>query len=148
MKHCTSKPRRSLPSPCGVSPRPGITMIPRMLRSYHPRKTRRKLMAIAKRRSFREWLRDLVHPVLLKPSQSARSPAGAAHPQLPQNAAPGSGNGPLPLSLALSGHAQVTVIPTSAPPAQNLPTVLGSDHETGEAVTVSLQERFQGIFVI
>src|SRR4051794_22759649 len=103
-------------------------------------------MATAKRQTFREWIRDLFYPEWLKPKQGAPSPSGAGHPQYSQPMqppAPVSGTG-TPLSHAPSGHAQVTLIPPSAPKPQSPPTVLGSDLQTGEAVSLTLDERLQG----
>jgi hypothetical protein len=107
-------------------------------------------MATAKRQTFREWMYDLFYPEWLKTKQSAPSPTGAALPKQPQPVqpqAPVSGTG-TPLSHAPSVHPQVTLIPPSSPKPQSPPTVLGDDRETGEAVSLTLNERLQGLYVI
>ena len=103
-------------------------------------------MATAKRQTFREWLHDLLYPEWLKPQQSARSGL-TQQPQPVQPPAPVSGTG-TPLSHAPSVHPQVTLIPPSSPKPQSPPTVLGDDRETGEAVSLTLDERLQGLYVI
>jgi Type IV secretion-system coupling protein DNA-binding domain len=103
-------------------------------------------MATAKRQAFREWMYDHLYPEWLKPQQSARTGL-TQQPQSVQPPAPVSGTG-TSLSLAANGQAQVALIPASAPKPQSPPTVLGEDIETGETVSLTLNERLQGLYVI
>jgi Type IV secretion-system coupling protein DNA-binding domain len=103
-------------------------------------------VAPAKRQTFREWICDLVYPEWLKPKQGTPPPSGTAQPKQPP--ATVRATGALPHSQAPNGHPQVTLIPASAPKRQNPPTVLGNDCETGEEVSLSLNERLQGLYVI
>ena len=91
---------------------------------------------------------------LPEPQKSAQSSPVERAPQTSQraqntaSAAPGLASGSPPHSQATNGQQQVPLTLTSAAPAQNLPTVLGSDCETNDAVRLSLEERFQGLYVI
>jgi hypothetical protein len=103
-------------------------------------------MTTAKRRTFREWIRYLFLPEW---PQTTQPPRASAPPKVPVTAVkapqplPSNARSALPHGPAPNGQR-----PQPRFPDENALTVLGTDVKSGREVTISLKERFLGLYVI
>ena len=91
----------------------------------------------------------------LQPSRHSTNPSPA--PSLPQQPAPVQKNARIihlsvkpaaAYAVPPNGHANGTQPQPRTPDESSIVTVLGTDSTTGEAVTLSLKERYMGLYVI
>jgi hypothetical protein len=109
-------------------------------------------MAIAPRHRFVEFMLHHASQWLQQLFGSTTLSARTTSPQLPQpvQKAPHpihvNATVAFPPSAAPNGHATVTAPKPHSPDESSIVTVLGTDIQTGQAVTLSLKERYQGLY--
>ena len=121
---------------------------------FPPYRNRRKMMALSLLQTVTSKVKEMLRNIQQEAPESNKTsptlalpkPPAPGHKEVPVihiSAKTASSNG-----VAPNGQANGTQHPARYPDENTLLTVLGTDSTTGEAVTISLKERYMGLYVI